>query len=707
MQRARHEPTPRTSVAVPEGMGAILLAGRSRDSVAGEVLSRARAVIPDAELWLLDRSTRRLRRPSFGGLQHVEKITLPVHDPIDSWPDPVRMPGLLASPSLQRLRAKLRGPVIARLLRSGDAPAQGLIVAPFQGRRPPASLDRSLAGIAAQAGAVLANHEALAAATERGEQLLALYETAHQLSSELDIDRVLAAICGQARALTGAEIAYIMLLDPARGDGYVRATDGVRTEAFKTVRLGIGLGLGGLVAKEGRPYYSSDYAHDARFVHVVDDAVAGESVVSVMGVPLKVADSVIGVLFAAYRRMTTFSGEDVAFLESLAEHASIALSNARLYEQARAALKRERRLHRIAEQQRHALEDINILHSRLTELALAEPNMNELLAAIGSALAHPVEFCEEEPREGVQVPVAAGPSILGWLSVKDMPDSLGDQEVRGLEQAARVVAIHLLRDRAVVQAQFQLRGEFLDKLLTYGEEARAELVLHAPYLGIDLSQPLAVLFIVAEEQPDGVPREIVAGEISERIARAFLDAARGSLVAGRFGGAVVLAPGQQPREFAKRLSASLAALPNLRLTVGFAAETTDVAGVGEAITEARRAVRGARALGRTGQVFSRDDLGVYGALVVDEGAELRTFAERLLGPIIEYDDKKGSDLCETLEVYLDLNCNATEAARRLYLHVNSLYYRLSRIRKLGGYNLEDPETRFELQLALRVLRVVE
>lgn len=696
MRQPKRRGTVQPAKAAPPGVGAILVAGRSREAVAEEILRRVRTTIVPAELWLVDRETSTLRRPPLGKLQQRAEIILDEGDSPASWPDVARLPGPSASPALAALAEAVEGPALARALRAPEADAgeiHGWLVAPHAGRRPPVTLDRNLAAAAAQAGAVLSNLEALWASEQRVSQLSSLYEAAHELSADLDVGSVFDAVCARARAMTGADLAYLMVFDPARGEGQVRATDGVRSEAFKTVKLGLGLGLGGLVLKEGRPYYSSDYVHDGRFVHVVDSIVVDEGIVSVMGVPLKSEDAVIGVLFAAYRRMTTFSGSDVAYLESLAEHAAIAIANARLHDRTQKALGRERRAHRVAEKQRAALEAVNALHAKLTELVLAEPSRAELLEGISDALGCGVELRDDPPSDAPHVPVGAGATVLGFLCAP--ADDLGPQERQGLEQAARVVAVHMLRERAVMQAQYRLRGEFLDELLSADERSRREVVVRGSYIGVDLTKPVAVLFFVSEGDADEDDRD--------KLGQTMLELAPTCLMAARFGGGVILAPGKDPKPFADQLADRLAAR-RMTVTIGYAPEPVDVDGIADALAEARRAVRGARALGRTGEVVSRDALGVYGILLLEEGGELVTFAERVLAPLLDYDTRQNANLVETLDVYLDCGGNVTEAARRLILHVNSLYYRLGRIRELGDYDLDDAETRFELQLALRALR---
>ena len=72
-------------------------------------------------------------------------------------------------------------------------------------------------------------------------------------------------------------------------------------------------------------------------------------------------------------------------------------------------------------------------------------------------------------------------------------------------------------------------------------------------------------------------------------------------------------------------------------------------------------------------------------------------------PLVERDRERRSDLVRTLRVYFAAGANASEAADRLFLHRNSLLYRLERIQRLTGLDLRDPGARLALQLGLLTL----
>ena len=72
----------------------------------------------------------------------------------------------------------------------------------------------------------------------------------------------------------------------------------------------------------------------------------------------------------------------------------------------------------------------------------------------------------------------------------------------------------------------------------------------------------------------------------------------------------------------------------------------------------------------------------------------------LVEPLVLHDRKRRSDLVRTLRVYFASGANASEAADRLYLHRNSMLYRLARIAELTGLDLKDPRARLALELGI-------
>ncbi len=79
------------------------------------------------------------------------------------------------------------------------------------------------------------------------------------------------------------------------------------------------------------------------------------------------------------------------------------------------------------------------------------------------------------------------------------------------------------------------------------------------------------------------------------------------------------------------------------------------------------------------------------------------YYQRLLKPLQEYDREHHGDLVKTLAVYLRHAGNSVQTANALYIHRNSLRYRLSRIQFLTGLDPDNPDVRLALQIGLLIL----
>lgn len=83
---------------------------------------------------------------------------------------------------------------------------------------------------------------------------------------------------------------------------------------------------------------------------------------------------------------------------------------------------------------------------------------------------------------------------------------------------------------------------------------------------------------------------------------------------------------------------------------------------------------------------------------------LPAFVRRILGKLHDYGASHNLDLIESLECYLRNNCCIQSAARELFIHPNTLRYRLEKAERVSGLDLTDNDTKLELQLAIKLYR---
>lgn len=549
----------------------------------------------------------------------------------------------------------------------------------------------------------------------RQRELTALYETAGDLSSLRDLEQVLRAIVSRARGLLGTDMAYLMLIDEQRDEAYMRMTDGVRTEAFKSARLKLGAGLGGLVAQTRIPYATADYFRDMRFQHTVDDIVNAEGVVAVQGVPLLLRGDIIGVLFAANRRERPFDDAEVTLLISLANHAAIAIETASLFADQRAHGELVERAARVHERLTALvagggrLPDVAAVVAQVLDgtLTVADPGLRVLAgnddsgqlvtgARAAACRAAMQKRATVITPAGYATPVIAGSQILAVLLLTGR-DDLTDSDLHTLERGALVSAIVLLTERSIAEAEHRVRGELLDDLFAEPQPDPEVLRRRARLLGVDLDLPHVAVVARAERPGD---RQAVTTVMTGWARQA-------AGLSGEHGrSAVALIPSDDPVPVVREVAGLLRRRADGPVTVGGGGPGVAPDGSRDAYRDARQCVDVLCALDRAGDAACRADLGAFALLFGPAGrAQVDSFVRSTLGPVLDYDAQRGSELLRTIEAYFACDANLSRTAAGLYIHINTLYQRMERITALLGEDWRSGEVALQLHLAVKLHRI--
>jgi signal transduction histidine kinase len=174
----------------------------------------------------------------------------------------------------------------------------------------------------------LARHDT-AAQLKRMQRLIELSET---LNSTLDHHRLLRNIIEAARELTGSEAASIMLADTQSDELRFEATTNIEAAQMEGLVIPVEGSLAGWVFTNRQPLLVPDTARDPRWNRTVDSKVQFVTR-SVLGVPLVSRDKAIGVLQALNKHEGTFTDDDTDLMQTLAAQATVAIVNARLFQQ--------------------------------------------------------------------------------------------------------------------------------------------------------------------------------------------------------------------------------------------------------------------------------------------------------------------------------------------------------------------------------------
>jgi len=550
-------------------------------------------------------------------------------------------------------------------------------------------------------------------------------------------DELLDLIIREATSAMGTDVCSLYLLTGRGRELLLTATNGLNERMVGKVVMPVGEGITGWVAESRRPAVVPDVSKEPHWKWV--PGLDEDRFHSMLSVPIESGPRLVGVLNVQSAEQRDFNSGDIDFLRAIAGQVAGILERSELQ--------------RRTEVQLAEIQLSHDIHERFTKLSLEGAGIRSILEVVGSlagghaALYSPDGYrvrgvgessdgmpprihvpsplgqagarevrinAGRPPRALDVVPVRAGSDVLGMLAVgvdEKTVDSEGRR--RALEHGSTVLALELSKERAAAEVERRLRGDLVEEVLAGGLEAdEAERVARqAERLGHRLPQRAWVVVL----EPDDDETEAALGARGEldRLDAALSGVIRsrlpGTLTIVRSASAVFLIPDEVAADLAtvEKLAGQVlaAAAPVMKpgtASVGIGNLANGVGELARSHIEARQALRLTRRAGGRGRVASYRSLGAFRLLLeVQSPDALRRFVNELLGTLLQYAQSRDTPLLETLEALAAARWVRRAAARHLGIHINSMSYRVERIQSLTGLQLDDPETRVAISIALR------
>lgn len=579
---------------------------------------------------------------------------------------------------------------------------------------------------------------------QRESGMLAVIDSARDLSSRRDLKELLGAVVGRARNMLGSHVSWLSAYDAQLDLFEVLAVDGTHKLGRGQTVSGRDTGIVGLVKATRRPFTTQDYLYDTRFTHhaLLDNTFRDEGVNAIVGVPLLWEDEVIGLLFVGDRHHRTHSAHDITILSTLATHAAVAMKNARAFEEASAALHSAQAARAALEQHARRMQAAAEAHERMTSLLAKGATLSTICHTIAEMFAADVVVVDEaaqligrgiaahgtgaqayaphgrhtaELAQALRQSRKIGRSVVAYESNDEIcrlnaviggDDVLGsvllfragaldETEVHTFERCASVIGVVLLSRERMEVSQSREQTVLLRSLLAPRRKELPLLSEQAERFGLPLDQPLSLLVVEAEDPASAyAARRLRAANLLSSVVFDDVDDAIVVLCATRQMDevrAVVVKfmanhLAGRWRGVQSRPARALVELPDLHAML-------------------RRALPVLRRIGVKDQVVEQNELALYATLFeTHDQSSLSTFLDSTIGPLATYDMKRGTQLQMTLLAYFDTNQSATLAAKRLGIHVNTARQRLATIEELLG-SWGQAARALELHMALRLWRL--
>src|SRR5437764_9897759 len=356
-----------------------------------------------------------------------------------------------------------------------------------------------------------------------------LVRLAQAAASTQKPDELLALIIREATSAMGTDVCSLYLVVPPGREMLLTATNGLNENMVGKVRMKVGEGITGWVARTREPTVAPDVGRDPHWKWV--PGLDEDRFHSMLSVPIESGPRLVGVLNAQAAERREFNVGDIDFLRAIAGQVAGILERSEL----------QRRL----EAQLAEIQLSHDIHERFTKLSLDGAGIQSILEVIGSLaggraalysadgyrvrgvgeasdgmpprIQVPASLAQtaarevrvnagRPPRPLDVVPVRAGGGPPGMLAVGiDQETADAEGRLRALEHGSTVLALELSKERAAAEVERRLRGDLVEEVLAGGlESEEAERIARqAERLGHRLPPRAWVVVLEADDDKSG------------------------------------------------------------------------------------------------------------------------------------------------------------------------------------------------------------
>jgi purine catabolism regulator len=295
----------------------------------------------------------------------------------------------------------------------------------------------------------------------------------------------------------------------------------------------------------------------------------------------------------------------------------------------------------------------------------------------------------------------------GFLSFIAPMESFSELDRYVVQHSAVICAIEMARAKAISEVEKRLRGDFIGALISgslHGDEATIE----GGRFGHDVDQPHIAIVVRWQNKPHPSLRSLetlvnglvirypnrILSQLFEQEIRIFFSVDEND-------------PIQEARTLAKELQEeALLEHRNAPLVIGISTRAKQVKEWRVIYQEAKQACEFAQRLSSKEPLYI-SDLGIFKFLSRENfHDDLMQLRHDTIGMLIENEDRQNVDLLLTLEAFFQTHGNNTQTADLLNIHRNTLSYRMDRIKALTGLDLDQPDVRLAVHLAIRIHRLI-
>lgn len=319
------------------------------------------------------------------------------------------------------------------------------------------------------------------------------------------------------------------------------------------------------------------------------------------------------------------------------------------------------------------------------------------------------------------MPITNGNEIYGFLMLIKGVYEISSLEIIAMKYTAMVAALEILKQKSLINLEKKYKNDFVNDLLAGRFDSEIGMIIRGKYWGWNLEKRFSAIVIDIDGLQQYYQRcnrnEGMIIRLKERllncIERLLKD--NNAIISDLSDTFVVLIPIDESYdefkeikikliELGKRLKRRLyETVDEVTVTIGIGRCYTKLKELQISYSEAKSAIEVGRLYKGPNNVFYFEDMKVFRLLSNHNDKEvLNSFLEDTIDNIIKYDSENNTDLMNILKQHYLCNCKIKETAKCLYMHENTIRYKLKKIEELTGANFNNIESSLNLFIGLKI-----
>ncbi|MTI68127.1 MAG: GAF domain-containing protein [Firmicutes bacterium] len=600
-------------------------------------------------------------------------------------------------------------------------------------------------------------------------KLESLLKTGEILNSKQDTNTILDTLLTKSiKLIEGADAGAIFLYNKKENLLIMRAFKGMG-DSVKDVKLKPGESMTGLAfeSKKALIFSKEEVKNTMANMRESNTKLAIKGNVSPSKVkgsiccPLIYRDKGIGVLVIDnFNSKVSLKEEDLEFLKAISVQATIAIMNAQNFEREIENNKKLERYNEIIKNQRNKYKYATNVHTKFTDMVLNGRKIEDIVIELKKLLDRDIFIVDlfynvayhtikEDKKLNIineQIsnfigylnkkektiykyneisynifPIMVNKETLGWLCVLS-ETNLKELDVITAERASTIIALELLKQKELSIMEQSLKGDFLNSLIFNSNPYYIKKGSKRYGFNLKASHMIIIIDFTLdkkdmEDEYDKELRKAINNYyqiLNEKLKLYFKSAI--SLIKGNMIVIIIEAFSKEENkkidkfinDFEKKCdSLYFNNFKKCKYKIGISDIFKGVDNFKKSYYNALEAIKMVKNYEKGKNYIYYKDLEIKRFLMNNDFNELKTFVNKILGPLNTYEKSSKKDFLETLKIYIQTNCNWSKTKDLLHIHGNTLTYRLRRISEILDIDINDYNDRLRLQIAYEIIELLD